>query len=423
MLKEVEEARSSHMLGAISLHQLLNAQWFHALLKLNQCLVQFNRETSRPLTCHAARLSQEITTGILQKNTFSAEGQELCDLLWSSHVQALLSSHDCIAQSNYAVVLSPEQPVTGSNGTLNRGLTGGGARTAQFAHRSTEDIKEARHLRGLSLLARGSHDYSYPPPAVPLLSLPNSPVTHKRWSRGLQRGTLIPLEPSRPTTDPVKIKSAPSSPATRRSTAPAQFFTLPRGCNSWCRSPHLPVEQHYVFHSDRRERTRVDEFSQKINPQKMLVQRNKQSNELSFYPEQATVVSAERITDQMGANAKALNLLAEAVSKLQGQVVNKQSRDPATSKQMPKPPTPYPRDLSSSSLSSKSSSSSSVSSGSDCSAARSCEHLKKDQKPKVTVDTTRGQLRLNNGTFTQASFQENKKGKSSSCLLFRKKQS
>ncbi|XP_053733329.1 uncharacterized protein LOC128766021 isoform X3 [Synchiropus splendidus] len=392
MLKEVEEARSSHMLGAISLHQLLNAQWFHALLKLNQCLVQFNRETSRPLTCHAARLSQEITTGILQKNTFSAEGQELCDLLWSSHVQ-------------------------------NRGLTGGGARTAQFAHRSTEDIKEARHLRGLSLLARGSHDYSYPPPAVPLLSLPNSPVTHKRWSRGLQRGTLIPLEPSRPTTDPVKIKSAPSSPATRRSTAPAQFFTLPRGCNSWCRSPHLPVEQHYVFHSDRRERTRVDEFSQKINPQKMLVQRNKQSNELSFYPEQATVVSAERITDQMGANAKALNLLAEAVSKLQGQVVNKQSRDPATSKQMPKPPTPYPRDLSSSSLSSKSSSSSSVSSGSDCSAARSCEHLKKDQKPKVTVDTTRGQLRLNNGTFTQASFQENKKGKSSSCLLFRKKQS
>ncbi|KAM8857060.1 uncharacterized protein ACB058_008851 isoform 2-T2 [Synchiropus picturatus] len=395
MLKEVEEARSSHVLGANSLHQLLNAQWFHALLKLNQCLVHFNRETSRPLTCHATRLSQEITTGILQKNTFSAEGQELCDLLWSSHVQ-------------------------------NRGLSGGGARTALFALRSTEDIKEARHWRGLSLLARGSQDYSYPPPAVPLLSLPNSPVSHKRWSRGLQRETLSPREPSRPTTDPVRIKSAPSSPATRRSTAPAQFLTLPRCCNSWCRSPHLPVEQHYVFPSDRRERTRVDGFSQKINPhlcEKMLVQRNKQSDELSFYPEQVTVVSAERMTDQMGANAKALNLLAEAVSKLQGQVANKQSRDPATSKQMPKPPTPYPRDLSSSSLSSKSSSSSSVSSGSDCSAARSCERLKKDQKPKVTVDTTRGQLRLNNGAFTQASFQENKKGKSSSCLVFRKKQS
>uniref|UniRef100_A0A3Q2PER2 MAGUK p55 scaffold protein 4 n=1 Tax=Fundulus heteroclitus TaxID=8078 RepID=A0A3Q2PER2_FUNHE len=74
--------------GAQLLHELLSAPWLRALLKVYILMVL---QCPNPLSAHRP----------------SAEARELYNLLSSPHIQALLSSHDSVAQYDYLPVLPP----------------------------------------------------------------------------------------------------------------------------------------------------------------------------------------------------------------------------------------------------------------------------------------------------------------------------
>ncbi|XP_005745380.1 MAGUK p55 subfamily member 4-like [Pundamilia nyererei] len=79
VVKDVDQAVSRNINGAQLLHELLSAPWLCALLKIYECLLKFQRLTPSPVLPYAAGLSHE----------------------------ALLSSHDSVAQSDYEPVLPP----------------------------------------------------------------------------------------------------------------------------------------------------------------------------------------------------------------------------------------------------------------------------------------------------------------------------
>uniref|UniRef100_I3KF10 MAGUK p55 scaffold protein 4 n=1 Tax=Oreochromis niloticus TaxID=8128 RepID=I3KF10_ORENI len=96
VVKDVDQAVSRNINGAQLLHELLSAPWLCALLKIYECLLKFQRLTPSPVLPYAAGLSHEVSPA-----------RELCSLLSSPHIQALLSSHDSVAQSDYEPVLPP----------------------------------------------------------------------------------------------------------------------------------------------------------------------------------------------------------------------------------------------------------------------------------------------------------------------------
>lgn len=140
---------------------------------------------------------------------------------------------------------------------------------------------------------------------------------------------------------------------------------------------------------------------------------------------QKMVAATEMITDSVEENIQALNLLAEVVDKLQGLIVaNKhpESSTPHGSKQhtpppkvLHKPPTPYPRHLSSSS--------SSCSSSSSTTSVTSCvDSFAMSQSPKLLNGGFGGsnqQVRLNNGS--RASLEDQQDFDSTGCLTTKKK--
>uniref|UniRef100_UPI003AB0DF68 MAGUK p55 subfamily member 4-like n=1 Tax=Centroberyx gerrardi TaxID=166262 RepID=UPI003AB0DF68 len=107
VVEEVSRAVSRNVSGAQLLHGLLNAPWLHALLKVYECLLQFQRLTPSPFLPYASGLSHEIMAIMRTVQRPSAEARELYNILRSPHIQALLSSHDSIAQSDYGPVLPP----------------------------------------------------------------------------------------------------------------------------------------------------------------------------------------------------------------------------------------------------------------------------------------------------------------------------
>ncbi|XP_005475409.1 MAGUK p55 subfamily member 4 isoform X1 [Oreochromis niloticus] len=107
VVKDVDQAVSRNINGAQLLHELLSAPWLCALLKIYECLLKFQRLTPSPVLPYAAGLSHEVMTAILKAQNPSAPARELCSLLSSPHIQALLSSHDSVAQSDYEPVLPP----------------------------------------------------------------------------------------------------------------------------------------------------------------------------------------------------------------------------------------------------------------------------------------------------------------------------
>ncbi|KAM9709448.1 MAGUK p55 subfamily member 4-like isoform 1-T1 [Menidia menidia] len=107
VVEDVAEAVSRNISGAELLQELLNASWLRALLKIYECLLQFQRQSPSPVLPYASGLSCEIMTTIQRDNHPSAEARELFNLLSSPHIQALLSSHDSVAQSDYLPVLPP----------------------------------------------------------------------------------------------------------------------------------------------------------------------------------------------------------------------------------------------------------------------------------------------------------------------------
>uniref|UniRef100_A0A4W6ERK6 MAGUK p55 scaffold protein 4 n=1 Tax=Lates calcarifer TaxID=8187 RepID=A0A4W6ERK6_LATCA len=99
VVDDIGQAVSRNVSGAQLLHELLCAPWLRALLKMYECLLQFQRLTPSPFLPYASGLSHEVTT--------PTEARELYSLLSSPHIQALLSSHDSVAQSDYGPVLPP----------------------------------------------------------------------------------------------------------------------------------------------------------------------------------------------------------------------------------------------------------------------------------------------------------------------------
>ncbi|XP_050930473.1 MAGUK p55 subfamily member 4 [Lates calcarifer] len=107
VVDDIGQAVSRNVSGAQLLHELLCAPWLRALLKMYECLLQFQRLTPSPFLPYASGLSHEIMTVIQNVRHPSAEARELYSLLSSPHIQALLSSHDSVAQSDYGPVLPP----------------------------------------------------------------------------------------------------------------------------------------------------------------------------------------------------------------------------------------------------------------------------------------------------------------------------
>ncbi|XP_065818540.1 MAGUK p55 subfamily member 4 isoform X1 [Labrus bergylta] len=107
VVEDVGQAMDRNISGAHILHELLSAPWLRAVLKMYECLLQFQRLTPSPFLPYASGLSHEIMSGIQKVHRPSAEARELYSLLSSPHIQALLSSHDSVAQSDYGPVLPP----------------------------------------------------------------------------------------------------------------------------------------------------------------------------------------------------------------------------------------------------------------------------------------------------------------------------
>ncbi|XP_028292000.1 MAGUK p55 subfamily member 4-like [Gouania willdenowi] len=107
VVEDVGKALNRDMSGAQVIQQLLSAPWLHALLKIYECLLQFQRLKPSPFLPFASGLSYEIFNAIQNTHCPSPEAMELLSLLSSPHIQALLSSHDSVAQSDYGPILPP----------------------------------------------------------------------------------------------------------------------------------------------------------------------------------------------------------------------------------------------------------------------------------------------------------------------------
>ncbi|CAL8241027.1 unnamed protein product [Merluccius merluccius] len=107
VVEEIRRAVTRDVSGSQLLHTLLRAPWLHSLLKVYDCLLEFKTLDHRPTLPHASSLAYEIMDELRTVQCPSDEIRELYKILQSPHIQALLSSHDSVAQSDYGPVLPP----------------------------------------------------------------------------------------------------------------------------------------------------------------------------------------------------------------------------------------------------------------------------------------------------------------------------
>ncbi|TWW80227.1 MAGUK p55 subfamily member 4 [Takifugu flavidus] len=107
VVEDMSQAIQRKVSGAELLYDLLSAPWLQALLKIYESLLTFQRLKPSPILPYASGLSQEIMVAMETVQSPSVEVEELYSLLSSVHVQALLSSHDSIAQVDYSPILPP----------------------------------------------------------------------------------------------------------------------------------------------------------------------------------------------------------------------------------------------------------------------------------------------------------------------------
>ncbi|XP_041728175.1 MAGUK p55 subfamily member 4-like [Coregonus clupeaformis] len=107
MVQEVRLAINSDISGSEVLYSLLSAPWLQSLLKVYECLLKFRRLPPSPYLLYASGLSHEILSNIRAAPAPSPEARRLYNLLKSPHLQALLSAHDTVAQTDYEPVLPP----------------------------------------------------------------------------------------------------------------------------------------------------------------------------------------------------------------------------------------------------------------------------------------------------------------------------
>lgn len=300
-----------------------------------------------------------------------------------------------------------------------------------------------------------SDDYSYPPPPIPAytVSLPNSPLMHKKVAPGGKSRSIL---------TPGRVHTAPVIPATQSSSKQKGVSTLPnpvRHCQkeslrASCAvnsSPHhnKPQQQPQKHHqppgfdktcSMEELRTTVQTVASSIEHSSQDVR----------HLEQKMVAATEMITDRVEENIQALNLLAEVVDKLQGIIVARNHTEtsppcrpnpnrrptppPRVSSLSPvmihKPPTPYPRPLSHSSAASSSSSSSSSSYSSSAGSCadsfagyRSPKGLHGGNKPSKRSEAAdhNGHIRFHNGAVARAQQEDKQDCNITGCLTTSKK--
>ncbi|KAK0155443.1 MAGUK p55 subfamily member 4 [Merluccius polli] len=107
VVEEIRRAVTRDVSGSQLLHTLLRAPWLHSLLKVYDCLLEFKTLDHRPTLPHASSLAYQIMDELRTVQCPSDEIRELYKILQSPHIQALLSSHDSVAQSDYGPVLPP----------------------------------------------------------------------------------------------------------------------------------------------------------------------------------------------------------------------------------------------------------------------------------------------------------------------------
>ncbi|XP_029706755.1 MAGUK p55 subfamily member 4-like isoform X1 [Takifugu rubripes] len=107
VVEDMSQAIQRKVSGAELLYDLLSAPWLQALLKIYESLLTFQRLKPSPILPYASGLSQEIMVAMETVQSPSVEVEELYSLLSSVHIQALLSSHDSIAQVDYSPILPP----------------------------------------------------------------------------------------------------------------------------------------------------------------------------------------------------------------------------------------------------------------------------------------------------------------------------
>lgn len=332
-------------------------------------------------------------------------------------------------------------------------------------------------------------DYAYPPPPVPAysLSLSSTPVLYKKGaSGGHSRNIRTPgRNPICPGMNPRRVHTAPSSPATQRSTRQLGVNTLPtpgrqlecqtglqkRNQEEHLNSPsmlHYPTAPCHNGSHNQPKQFRNEQWQQPKHHQPPELSKQCSVEELRSTVQtlassiehgthdvrhlgQKMVAATEMITDSVEENAQALNLLAEVVNKLQGLIVASKHPQPSHqcgSKRHPPPPppprvsslspkvvrktpTPYPHHLSPSSSSCSSSSSTSLSSCADSFAASISPKGVNGGSRKMVVASgatqtaggsgSNGQIRLNNGTVSRAPLEVQQDCNSTGCLTNKKK--
>ncbi|XP_009867311.1 PREDICTED: MAGUK p55 subfamily member 4 [Apaloderma vittatum] len=92
--------------GVGMLYDLLRSRWLQALLKIYECLQHYLGKRPVPVTLQARALNREVVA-LLREAPQSGEIKELRQLLCASHLKALLSAHDIVAQKDFEPVLPP----------------------------------------------------------------------------------------------------------------------------------------------------------------------------------------------------------------------------------------------------------------------------------------------------------------------------
>ncbi|XP_062052818.1 MAGUK p55 subfamily member 4 [Lepus europaeus] len=106
VLQELSLFYSRDVNGVCLLYDLLHSPWLQALLKVYDCLQEFQEKKLAPATHHAQALSREVLE-LLREAPNSPEIRELRRILQAPHSKALLSAHDTVAQKDFEPLLPP----------------------------------------------------------------------------------------------------------------------------------------------------------------------------------------------------------------------------------------------------------------------------------------------------------------------------
>ncbi|XP_004674445.1 PREDICTED: MAGUK p55 subfamily member 4 [Condylura cristata] len=106
VLQDPDVFYSRDMAGVCLLYDLLRSPWLQALLKVYDCLQEFQEKKLVPAILQTQALSHEVME-LLHEAPISHEIQELKQILQTPHFKALLSAHDTVAQKDFEPLLPP----------------------------------------------------------------------------------------------------------------------------------------------------------------------------------------------------------------------------------------------------------------------------------------------------------------------------